>query len=291
MIHFSSSRNARLLALLLAGVCLCLSARADTVAVHTAGHLSLATLNLAHGRGTSINQMLTGKGQIRDNLERIGLLLRDRAVDVLALQEADQASLWSGRFDHVDFLAQSGAYPHAVAGAHASSFLFSYGTALLSRVPMEDTASHAFAPSPPTLTKGYVRGRINWNPNNRLSEPLRLMLVSLHLDFSRPSVRRAQIRELIDELSDRDEMLVLMGDFNSKGEGPDSLIQQLCAALNLKAYPGGESTYLGRAGGRLDWILIPERLDFLEHFTWEETLSDHRLVLARVTLPPLEQER
>ena len=35
---------------------------------------------------------------------------------------------------------------------------------------------------------------------------------------------------------------------------------------------------------RLDWILLSEELEFLEYTTYPETLSDHRLVAARVGL-------
>ena len=290
-----------LVSLTVRGICfaaLCLACllpsralQAEPGQVHTAPVLNVATLNIAHGRGTSYNQMLTSGKQIRTNLDAIADVLNQQAVDVLALQEADRASRWSGRFDHVEYLARAADYTHAYAGVHATSFLFSFGTALLSRTPLLDFASRAFEPTPPTLTKGYVRGTLLWNPGQQLADPLRVTLISLHLDFSRPSVRRAQMQQIVEDLGDRDGPLILMGDFNSEGEGPESLIQQLCAALKLKYYADGGDTYRGSTGGRLDWILIPEELEFAEHLTLDEALSDHRLVLARITLPDREQQR
>ena len=116
--------------------------------------LGLLTLNIAHGRGTSLNQLLVSREGHRRNLEDIASLLRVTDVDIAALQEADAPSLWSGNFDHVQQLAELTGFQSVVHGHHADSWLFSYGAALLSRVTMLDTASHNFAPSWPTAGKG-----------------------------------------------------------------------------------------------------------------------------------------
>ena len=128
-----------LVSLTVRGICfaaLCLACllpsralQAEPGQVHTAPVLNVATLNIAHGRGTSYNQMLTSGKQIRANLDAIADVLNQQAVDVLALQEADRASRWSGRFDHVEYLARAADYTHAYAGVHATSFLFSFGNA------------------------------------------------------------------------------------------------------------------------------------------------------------------
>ncbi len=66
--------------------------------------LRLLTLNASHGRKTAWNQMLVSKKRTYENLDLIASLLEESNADVVALQEADAPSRWSGKFDHVDYL-------------------------------------------------------------------------------------------------------------------------------------------------------------------------------------------
>lgn len=256
--------------------------------VPDAGDLVVATLNLAHGRGQSLNQLLISRDSIRRNLDRVAETLAARDIDLVALQEADAPSWWSGSFNHVDHLAEAAGYPYRFQGEHSRTPLFSFGTALISRIPLENTRSHRFQPSPPTLSKGFVMADIQWHAGNRTARARRVTVVSLHLDFSRPGVRREQIEELLHELSDRSGALVIMGDFNSTGEPPHSILHQLSAALDLQLYqPGaaGLDTYGGVGGGRLDWILVSSGLQIEEYRVLPDELSDHHLLLARLRFP------
>ena len=75
------------------------------------------SLNLGHGRGEGVHQLLTSDVGIHDNLERVAGLLKREAPHVVALQEADGPSIWSGGFDHVATLAEAGRRsPGAFAG-------------------------------------------------------------------------------------------------------------------------------------------------------------------------------
>ena len=56
--------------------------------------LELLTLNVAHGRGTALNQILVSAAQHRENLEEIASILMASGAQVVALQEADAPSLW-----------------------------------------------------------------------------------------------------------------------------------------------------------------------------------------------------
>jgi hypothetical protein len=78
--------------------------------------LIVASLNLAHGRGDSVNQLFVSTPTIRANLGRIAKLLRRERPDLVALQEADGPSRWSGGVDHVAYLAEQAAYPAQVRG-------------------------------------------------------------------------------------------------------------------------------------------------------------------------------
>ena len=66
--------------------------------------LRLLTLNVAHGRKLATHQALLSPMTVRRNLEEIASLLRESRADVVALQEADGPSAWSGNFDHVETL-------------------------------------------------------------------------------------------------------------------------------------------------------------------------------------------
>lgn len=66
--------------------------------------LRIMTLNLAHGRGTAGHQATLSREQIAANLQKVADLIRRHRPDVLALQEADDPSVWSGWFDHVQWL-------------------------------------------------------------------------------------------------------------------------------------------------------------------------------------------
>ncbi|NYT46558.1 MAG: hypothetical protein H0A75_01520 [Candidatus Methanofishera endochildressiae] len=75
------------------------------------GVLRLVSLNVAHGRKDATNQLLVSKGQIQQNLKEIANTLVKQDADVVALQEADGPSSWSGSFDHVEFIAKHASYP------------------------------------------------------------------------------------------------------------------------------------------------------------------------------------
>ena len=116
--------------------------------------LRVATVNVAHGRGVSTNPI----GQIRhsrhiigENLTAIAAGLRRGAADVVALQEADAASDWSGGFDHVAFLAEFAGYPYRHHGLHVdfdrAGMKLRYGTALLGRRRLVNARTFTFEAS------------------------------------------------------------------------------------------------------------------------------------------------
>ncbi len=126
----------------------------------TGNNLRVMSLNLAHGRKDGFNQLFLSETTIRKNLTDIAAVLKELGADIVALQEADGPSYWSGRFDHVADLARQAGYTSYIRTSHAVSPLFSYGTALLSKVPFADVVHNSFQPSPPTMNKGFTLGQI-----------------------------------------------------------------------------------------------------------------------------------
>jgi endonuclease/exonuclease/phosphatase family metal-dependent hydrolase len=254
-----------------------------TDGIITADTLDVVTLNIAHARGTAVNQLFVTAARHRQNLKEIAVALTRADADVVALQEADAGSLWSGGFDHVEFLSGETDYDCYVHGHHADTWLYNFGTALLSRVPMSETASHAFRPSPPTTTKGLVRGTIAWRAPGEDSTIRKVTLVSVHLDFSRKSVRDAQVAEIVTAMSDHTGPLILLGDMNEDWKSEDSVVKRVASALGLRAF-APDSSELGtyEQSERIDWILISRELRFVDFASIPDVVSDHRGLVARI---------
>ena len=248
--------------------------------------IRVATLNVAHGRKDGRNQMLLGEDTIRSNLVDVADFLDRSGADVIALQEVDAESKWSGKFNHLDFLSENSVYACTYHGLHASGRMYDFGTALMAQRPFRDSFTHSFKPSWPTTTKGFSFAALDWNPGGALPEPTVVNFVSVHLDFSRRSVRGSQVEEMVAALSQLEGPMVMMGDFNTDWEAKESSLKSLAEQLNLSAFKPtaeGLSTY-GKKGARLDWILISDDLEFSDYSVLPEVMSDHYAVAAEIVL-------
>jgi len=246
--------------------------------------LRLLTLNASHGRKTAWNQILVSKKKTYENLDLIASLLKEANADIVALQEADAPSRWSGKFDHVDYLRDKTEYRCSLMGEHADTWFFTFGTALLSRAQMSDVESVSFPATPPTTTKGFVKTSIAWDVQGKI---VLVTIVSVHLDFSRKSVRDKQTDILIEELKDTESPLIVMGDLNSHWDQKRSYVRQLAENLELAAYePQNDhlGTYKSTDGKRLDWILVSGDLAFSRYEVLPDRVSDHLAVYAELSL-------
>ena len=113
-----------------------------------------------------------------------------------------------------------------------------------------------------------------------------ITLVSVHLDFSRGSVRRSQIEQMTQQLAAIDTPLVVMGDFNAQWGDKKSAVKLLSQNLKLLAHEP-DSTSLGTYGDgkkRLDWILVSPQLQITNYQVAPDMVSDHQLVVAELML-------
>ncbi len=256
------------------------------------GTLRVLTLNLAHGRKDAFNQLFVSKAKFRRNLHDIAALLSRAGPDIVALQEADGPSLWSGSFDHVALLAREAGYDWYTRATHASTWLFDYGTALLSRKPFTMAASHAFEPTLPTPSKGLLFGQFEWQPHGHTGTTLLVDVVSVHLDFARDNVRQHQIEEIMKILANRPYPTIVLGDFNSDWLSEASVVAQLASQCGLHAYrPMADDLGTFRSGSRrFDWILLSRELEFVDYEVLDDNVSDHYAVVAdigpRTPAPP-----
>lgn len=86
--------------------------------------LRVVTLNLAHGRKDSFNQIFVWENTFKENLDDIVDVLRQYKPHVVALQEADAESLWSVSFDHVAYLASGAEYPWRTHAKNSDNWLY-----------------------------------------------------------------------------------------------------------------------------------------------------------------------
>jgi endonuclease/exonuclease/phosphatase family metal-dependent hydrolase len=245
--------------------------------------LDVLSLNVGHARGTALNQLLVPRNRHRRNLDEIAALLMRTGADVVGLQEADAPSWWSGRFDHVEFLSDATDYACSVHGHHADSWLYTFGAALISRFELSDIASHTFQPSPPTTTKGFVRGTVQWRSGGDDAIVRPITLISVHLDFSRREVRKAQAAEMVEALSGLSTPLVVLGDFNDDWTLEDSPVRRIASEFGLRAFtPTAPELGTYKRTKRLDWILISDELEFVDYVVLPDVVSDHRPLMVRI---------
>lgn len=245
------------------------------------GRLRIMTFNIAHGRGESFHQLLQNSATILANLDSIAALLRHSGAHVVALQEADGPSFWSGNFNHIDHLADNAAFSQSVHGLHADAMGLAYGTALIARLDLGDPQAVTFDPDLSSVPKGFVVSTINW-PGHA---DIEVDVVSIHLDHASATTRRKQAEELIATLQRRQRPVILTGDFNSDWQ-EDSTVRHISQALGLTAYRP-EATGLETFpafGQRLDWILVSKGIAFRSYAVLPDPLSDHRGVLAELEL-------
>ena len=263
----------------------------DSASTNVTSHpLRVASLNLAHGRRDSLNQILVSTSSTRNNLTDIATFLRDNRVDIAALQEADAPSRWSGNFNHVSFLARSAEYPFYVHASQAKIGVANYGTGVLSKLPINKAIELTFAASPPTVNKGFTLAELSWSPGESRVESITLDVISVHLDFSRRSVRLQQITELRAVLAGRTNPLIIMGDFNSESLATELQPTGEGATRYLHTWPGDNEALATYKGKRLDWIVISSELEFVSYDVSAEVLSDHSLVIADIQLASISTD-
>ena len=258
------------------------SATSITSATRQASTLKVMTLNIAHGRSTGFHQLLQSRSTVVQNLDQIREVLSREKPNLLALQEADGPSFWSGNFNHVNYLADNQFFYQYVRGKHADGMNLSYGTALLSNLELGNPLAITFAPAVAAAPKGFVVANISW-PGQGFTE---VDVVSVHLAALRKSLRKEQATELARTIAERGKPTIIMGDLNAGWNGGTSALHLLVEALDLKTYrPHDENLVtFPKFNERLDWILVSREFDFVSYKVLPDPVSDHLGVVAELAL-------
>jgi endonuclease/exonuclease/phosphatase family metal-dependent hydrolase len=149
---------------------------------------------------------------------------------------------------------------------------------------MEGAASVSFEPAPPSLGKGFVVATVAL-PGGVGGE---VDVVSVHLDFLRKRTRREQILLMAEELGERTNPLIVLGDMNCWWDRRNDALALLVDALGVRACEPEARRHATfpsrRPRWRLDWVLISPELEFASHVVVEDRVSDHLGVVAEVEL-------
>lgn len=230
--------------------------------------LRVVAYNIKHGRGMD---------DVVD-LVRVADVLRGLNADVIALQEVDDRTERTGGVDQVGVLAGLLGY-RGVHGPHRPYQGGHYGNAVLTRLPIRSTTTHAIPPaSGSALAVLEVEVATEAGP---------LSVVSVHLAGS-PDERMAQARMLDELFIESGHPVVLAGDFN--GRPDDAVVQALGRRWSILPKSGARFTYPADDPDReIDFVLIPPdgRLRLARHVVTQEPLaSDHRPLVADLLLQP-----
>jgi endonuclease/exonuclease/phosphatase family metal-dependent hydrolase len=254
--------------------------------------LRLITLNIAHGRGLTPVQGLTSPRKIRVNLGRIAAFLNRFKPDVVAMQEIDQRSRWSGNFDHLDYLRERAAFPYSAFGINnirAGLLNLSYGNAMLSRHPLAATETVVFGQRR-VGEKGFLFAELDIGGR-------RVPFVNLHLHSGRRIQRMRQLGQLIDWLREKHRHHashwamppILCGDFNNPATRDDATAALLDHLSSYGAYtiqPLSRGTFPSPMPRRtLDFVLLPAGCREVRTKVIRTLLSDHLPVVVDFTLP------
>lgn len=252
-------------------------------APHNGHVLRVMTLNAAHSRGTGFHQLLQNGDTARENLATIASVIEREQPDVVALQELDGPSFWSGGFDHAEFLSDQTSLPAFLRAENQRLAGLRYGTALMSRHSLDDGAGFSFPSRGVWPAKGFVVSTMN--PAG--SDYPAVTVVSVHLDPLRPRMRQRQLRMIADHLDSVDGPTIVMGDFNCEWE-EETCLPWFTERMQMEAHaPDAADMATFRLGDkRLDWVLVTPHFGFAEYRVLSDELSDHRAVVAELHWNP-----
>lgn len=246
---------------------------------------------MAHGRGTEQQPLGLPRETVEQNIDRIADVLRTESPHIVALQEADGPSMWSGSFDHVARLSARIPMPDVHHGLHLNQDLLGngvkFGTAILADRPLRDATSVAFARND-VNARGYVRAVIDYDHRP-------LAVYSVHLHSESAEIRCAQVDQLVESIRASTLPVVVLGDLNSQWSHPNDGVRHLAAAAGLEALcpdddpttdrpsNAGANTFPSAAPRkRIDWVLISKELEFVSERVVPTRVSDHLAVETEI---------
>ncbi len=249
--------------------------------------LRLVTFNIAHGRGLNPLQALVSQRKLRLNLRRIARLLDKLAPDIVALQEIDERSRWTGNFDHLDYLRVHTRFAHSVFGINnrrTGLMNLSYGNAVLTRHAISASETVVFGQRR-MGEKGFLY--VELDVGGRC-----VPLVNLHLHHSSRVQRLKQLDLLTAWLRDKHKLHakswamppIVCGDFNNahlRVDATASLLRHLAPYGAYSLHPQAGRTFPSLLPARtLDYIFLPPECRPVRCEIVRTIASDHLPVMV-----------
>ncbi|MFJ7132434.1 endonuclease/exonuclease/phosphatase family protein [Streptomyces fungicidicus] len=242
--------------------------------------LRVATYNIHAG---------AGEDQVFD-LDRTAAAIRGLRADVIGLQEVDVH--WGARSDFADearaladrlgmrvFFAPIYDLDPATADGERRQ----YGVAVLSRHPVLAAENHEItrlstqsSDPVPAPAPGFAEVVVG-------VRGARVHVYTTHLDYrADPSVREAQVADMLEVLAADRGPKVLVGDFNAEATAPE--LSPLWGKLRDAAPAAGPTYPAAEPVKRIDLITVSPGIGVRDARTVATEASDHRPVVADLTI-------
>jgi len=228
------------------------------------------------------------------DIESITNVIKESGADIIGLQEVDVH--WGSRsnFDNeIEKIAQSLNMHYFFAPIYNLSPLQAgqanrqFGVAILSKYPIlkaenrEITRLSTQVANPkPELSPGFAETLIN-------VKGIKMNVYATHLDYrTDPTVRKMQVRDMLDIMSESDRGKILFGDMNAVPTAPE--LQPL-----LKAYRNSwkeERDGIGytfpalQPNEKIDYILTTSGINIQSSRIHDTLASDHRPIVSDVII-------
>ena len=270
--------------------------------------LRVACYNIAHGRGVPFDNWNGESKEVRlQRLLDIATQIREIDADIVALNEVDFDSSWSHGENQAEFLARNAGYPYWVEQRNLDfrigTWKWRFGNAILSRHPVSEAKSIELPDYSvrETLLAGKKRGvagYVNLDKTRFPSLPT-IGFMAVHLSHRSEQLRVDSAKMIGEIVSDLDMPVIVAGDFNSSPPGfakssttesGQNAILTFDESQRFQRSPVttpelSEMTFPSNAPEQvIDWILIPNEMDFLDYQVINVGLSDHLPVTADVTV-------
>lgn len=240
-------------------------------------------------RVMSYNIQYGGGGR---NLDSIIGVIRSADADIVGLQEvdvhwaerssfADQASAIAAALGMEVRFAPIYDLPGGARGARQ------FGVAVLSRHPITGFTNHPLirlstqdSNAVPGPRPGFLEATIDVHGTA-------VQVFNTHLDYRRdPSVRRAQVAEMLVHIARAAGPVLLLGDLNAPPEAPElqPLFTRLRDAWPAAAGPG-HTIPVAEPVRRIDYVLISDHFQVRSARVPATLASDHRPVVIDLVLP------
>lgn len=254
--------------------------------------ISVLNLNIMHGRNrkSAIFPLKVAREKVQFNLKKIADLIREQNPEIVTLQEVDEFSMLSGRFNQLDFLAANLDYPYKYFAPSCSVTLlgrgiYISGNAIFSKYELINCQSFCFDFSFPVDRMGFVVA------DAKVSDTETITIVSVHLvpyDWIRYKSREHELKQVEKALIGKLNPMIISGDMNCNVLDKEDSLSSFVSRLGLKVFePENEAlnTHPSRKPSkRIDWILPTKEIRIASYSTLPNQVSDHLAIIANFTI-------